>query len=245
MNQIYKLVDQIYCINLISRPDRYQSMKKFESDIGAKINFFRPERDPSGGTIGCFKSHISVIKSAYDAGYNRILVLEDDIIKTKSYDLINYNEIIQFIQKNKSWEVIQLSWFDLINSLFVPNTSPYVHLSQGGTLLTSSYIINRQGMERILKTYKNYLGIDAVDEYYKKLFGSNMWNVSPVPFDQDRTSQRNNVWITEFIDSLIVWIQLKLDAVYNMSYYKYANGWIWTYLIICIIFCLIFYYTKK
>jgi GR25 family glycosyltransferase involved in LPS biosynthesis len=245
MNQIYKLVDQIYCINLISRPDRYAHMKAFEKDSGAKINYFRPERDPSGGAIGCFKSHIAVISQAYDAGYSQVLVLEDDIIKTKSYDSINYNEIIQFIQTNNSWEIIQLSWFNVFNSLFVPNSSPYTHLSQGGTLLTSSYIINRKGMERILQTYKNYLGIEAVDEYYKKLFSSTMWNVSPVPFDQDRTSQRNNVWINEFIDSVLIWIHLKLDAVYNLSYYKYANGWIVTYLIILIVIYMIFYYRNK
>jgi len=232
MNQIYKLVDQIYCINLISRPDRYSHMKDFEKKSGIKINFYRPERDPSGGTIGCFKSHIAVISEAYNAGYNKILLFEDDIIKTKSYDSINYNEIKKFIQTNNSWEVIQLSWFDLVNSLFVPNTSSFTHLSQGGTVLASSYIINRKGMERILQTYKDYLGIEPVDEYYKKLFNSTMWNISPIPFDQDRTSQRNNVWVNEFIDSVLVWIHLKLDAVYNLSYYKYANGWILSYLII-------------
>lgn len=240
MDQIYKELDQIYCINLISRPDRYAHMKKLESDENIKINFYRPERDPSGGEIGCFKSHIAVIKAAYDAGHSKVLVLEDDIIKTKSYDSIDYNEIMQFIQTNSSWEMIQLSWFDFANTLFVPKTYPYVHLSQFGSVLASSYIINRKGMERILQTYKNYLAINPVDEYYKIIFNKTMWNVSPIPFDQDRTSQRNNKWFNEFIDSVLVWIHLNTDAVYNLSYYKYANGWVVTYFIITICIYLVF-----
>ena len=108
MNQINKELDQIYCINLISRPDRYIHMKNFELEIGTKINFYRPEYDPSGWEIGCFKSHIAIITQAYESGYNQVLVLEDDIKKTKSYNSIDYDEIIKFIQTNNSWDNIQL-----------------------------------------------------------------------------------------------------------------------------------------
>lgn len=240
MNKIYKELDQIYCINLISRPDRYDNMKKFELEEDIKINYYRPECDPSSGMIGCFKSHIAVITQAYNAGYSQVLVLEDDIIKTKSYDSINYNEIIQFIQTNKSWEIIQLSWFDLANPLFIRNSSSYKHLSQFGSVLASSYIINRKGMERILSTHKKYLGIIQIDEYYKIIFGSTMWNVSPIPFDQDRTIKNDNIWINKYIDSILIWLHLKLNIVYNLSYYKYTNGWILTYLILAIIVYLIF-----
>jgi GR25 family glycosyltransferase involved in LPS biosynthesis len=232
MNQIYKLVDQIYCINLISRPDRYANMKAFEKDSGLKINFFRPERDLSGGVFGCFKSHIYIILQAYKLGYNKVLVFEDDIIKTKSYDSINYNEIIQFINTNNSWEILQLSWFNVFNSLFVPKSSKYTNLSQGGTFLTSSYIINRKGMERILETYKNYLGIEPVDVYYKKIFNLTMWNIVPMPFDQNRYITNDNILFNKTIDKILMCINMKLNSVYNLSLFKYYNGCFIVYAII-------------
>jgi GR25 family glycosyltransferase involved in LPS biosynthesis len=245
MDQIYKELDQIYCINLISRPDRYANMKKFESEENIKLNFYRPERDPSGGMAGCFKSHIAVITQAYNAGYKQILVFEDDIIKTKGYESNDYNEIKKFIQTNNSWEIIQLSWYDIINPLFIPKSSSYKHLSQFGSVLASSYIINRKGMERILSTYKEYVGVMQIDEYYKILFNSTMWNVSPVPFDQDRSIDNDNIWVNKTYDKFLFWLHLKLNICYNLSYYKYANGWVITYLIMGIIIYLIYKFLSK
>ena len=44
MEPIYKLVDQIYCINLISRPDRYEQMKEFQTEENISINYYRPKK---------------------------------------------------------------------------------------------------------------------------------------------------------------------------------------------------------
>ena len=46
MQNIYKLVDEIYCINLITRNDRYETMNQFASSENIKITYFRPERHP-------------------------------------------------------------------------------------------------------------------------------------------------------------------------------------------------------
>lgn len=228
MEQVYKLVDQIYCINLISRPDRYASMKSFEAEENIKINFFRPQRDICGGMVGCFKSHLHVITQAYNLGYSQILVFEDDIIKTPAYSngTINFNSIAKFMKENKSWEIIQFSWFDLNNSLFFPMGAPSSspNLSQFGSVLTSSYIINRAGMKKILSTYSSYLGIKPVDIYYSEIFNKTMWNVAPIPFDQDRESPNDNLWINQMIDRILIFIHLNFNIVYNLSQFKYLNG---------------------
>jgi GR25 family glycosyltransferase involved in LPS biosynthesis len=227
MEQVYKLVDQIYCINLISRPDRYEKMKEFESEEKITINFYRPEKDICGGMIGCFKSHISVISQAYKMGYNQVLILEDDLIKTAAYSngIVDFDSIVKFIKENKSWEIIQFSWFARWNSLFLPMTrsKESKNLSQFGSILTSSYIINRSGMKRILSTYKNYLGVEPIDIYYSKIFKKTMWNVVPIPFNQDRNISNDNTWFNPTIDKILIFIHIKFNYIYNLSLFKYNN----------------------
>ena len=210
-------------------------MKKFESESEIEINYYRPKPDPLGGCIGCFKSHIAVITSAYDAGCNQVLVFEDDIKKTDSYNSLDYDEIQKFMQTDASWEMIQLSWFDIVHSLLVPHVTPWKHLSQAGTVLASSYIIHRRGMEKILRTYKDYLGKVHIDAYYQQIMQKTMWNISPIPFDQDRTSPNDNVWVSHMFDSVVIWLDSKVNGVYFLSYYKYVNACIFAYLLLAIL----------
>ena len=58
--------------------------------------------------IGCFKSHINIISQVYNTGYNQVLVLENDIVKTPSYNngIVDYDYIVKFIKENKLWDYI-------------------------------------------------------------------------------------------------------------------------------------------
>jgi GR25 family glycosyltransferase involved in LPS biosynthesis len=241
MEQIYKLVDEIYCINLISRPDRYKIMKDFEKEENIKLNFFRPERHPDGGRMGCFTSHITIIQNAYDSGKNLIFIFEDDIIKTPSYKDICYNEINNFIKNNQNWEMLQFGSFNPINSLLVPMNTKYKNISQYYSFFASSYIINRKGMKKILDTYKNYIKTEHVDVFYQIIFNKTMYNIIPIIFDQDRTLENNNIWFNKYIDKIIMYIHVKSNAVYNLSLFKYNNGFIISYLLI---FLIIYYLFK-
>jgi GR25 family glycosyltransferase involved in LPS biosynthesis len=219
MEQIYKLVDEIYCINLISRPDRYKIMKDFEKEENIKLNFFRPERHPECGRIGCFTSHITIIKSAYDSGKNLILIFEDDIIK----------------KNNQNWEMLQFGSFNPINSLLVPMNTKYKNISQYSSMLASSYIINRKGMKKILDTYKEYINTEQIDGFYQIIFNKTMYNIIPIIFDQDRTLENNNIWVHPQIDKIGMYIHVKTNIVYNLTLFKYYNGFIISYLLIILI----------
>ena len=76
-------------------------------------------------------------------------------------------------------------------------------------MYTSSYIINRKGMEKILSTWGNYLGVEPIDSYYGKIFDSTMWNVIPIPFDQDKIFETNIQLTNKFIEDIVSWIQIK------------------------------------
>ena len=73
-----KYFDKIYCINLDSRPDRWQeSLIEFEK-LGLDVERVAGYQ-MSPGIAGCSKSHLECIKLAKINGYKNVLVLEDDI----------------------------------------------------------------------------------------------------------------------------------------------------------------------
>jgi len=75
----------IFVINLEHRTDRRAAMQKQLSRIGWRAEFFSAIRPataanfPSIGARGCFLSHLSVLKSARDAGVQQLVILEDDV----------------------------------------------------------------------------------------------------------------------------------------------------------------------
>ena len=73
-----KYFDKIYCINLDSRPERWQeSLIEFEK-LGLDVERVAGYQ-MSPGIAGCSKSHLECIKLAKINGYQNVLVLEDDI----------------------------------------------------------------------------------------------------------------------------------------------------------------------
>jgi hypothetical protein len=81
--------DRIYLISLADRPERRKyAVKQLDRFFGNNLpqfevfNAIRPTEAagfPSVGARGCFLSHLEVLKQSLIAGYQRILVLEDDI----------------------------------------------------------------------------------------------------------------------------------------------------------------------
>jgi glycosyl transferase, family 25 len=81
---------QIYIINLPHRRDRRREMAGQLKKIGLcfdspGVRLFEavrpatPDGFPSIGTRGCFLSHLSILRDACEKGFERILILEDDV----------------------------------------------------------------------------------------------------------------------------------------------------------------------
>lgn len=82
--------DQLYVINLPARSDRRKEMTAELRRIG--LNFDHPRVQlfpavcpddagpfPSIGARGCFMSHLGILNDASQSGYEKILLLEDDL----------------------------------------------------------------------------------------------------------------------------------------------------------------------
>lgn len=149
-----KNIDKIFCINLIERSDRWDSIKEIENierfnaiktnstegfdlelnpaDLSSKLYF---KLHP--GALGCYLSHYSLWKKIVDENINYALILEDDVEINSVKKLLKSNLIIE------NHELINLS------KRFRYEDNRY--LFDGG----ESYILSLSGAKKLIEITKN------------------------------------------------------------------------------------------
>jgi len=88
MKTLNDYFSKIYCINMDSRPDRYElALKEFEklnidvervSGVDGKKHF-KPGLGRNAGLYGLFLTHKEILKDAISNNYDSIIILEDDV----------------------------------------------------------------------------------------------------------------------------------------------------------------------
>ena len=117
MDDFWNCIDNIYCINLIEREDRYQHAIKEFTKIGIieKVVFHRVSRHPRGGIVGNCTSIQQVFRLACNDSkyFNKpVLIFEDDVFFEENR-LENLKLLVDFLQKDcvENWDTIRLgSW---------------------------------------------------------------------------------------------------------------------------------------
>lgn len=89
MNILNEYFDNIYCINLDRRPDRWEKCEEQFNKLDLSVERFSAiDKEKIGrvscpinmGQLACLSSHYNVIKKARKENFSKILVLEDDVI---------------------------------------------------------------------------------------------------------------------------------------------------------------------
>lgn len=161
--------DSISCINLISRDDRYEWSKDlFEKyKIPAKFHRVQKHSDP---IEGCFNSHVDLISQAYDRGDKTTLIFEDDCVPDiRALTPKNLNKIIEFAEKNKTWDIIYLGCFPNINR----ERLEYLEngLVRVKAKCTHSYIVSRRMMEKMYNMRYAGCPIDCIYVHNPNTYG--------------------------------------------------------------------------
>lgn len=157
--------------------------------------------DMSKGALGCILSHLSVLQDAYDAGYNRIWVMEDDIEIIQNPHLIT--QALQKLDKlagKHGWDIL-FTDKDTKNQLgeYVPcrayaprpnfnpsNTRHFtLHANIGSNFIkigarygAYSMILQRPAIKKILKVFNYYKIFHAYDiDFHQLVANLNMFTV--------------------------------------------------------------------
>lgn len=77
----WSFLDGAYCISLKSREDRATHVAAEFHKVGLcrQVMFYRPIKHPVKGIIGSWESHRAVGNDALQRGYQRTLIMEDDV----------------------------------------------------------------------------------------------------------------------------------------------------------------------
>jgi glycosyl transferase family 25 len=176
-----KFSDRIsfYVINLDRSVDRMEQFKKdFESfpipfirvsaiegkkltipieDYDAFMFFLRMGRDASPGEIGCYFSHLKVLKMFLESDKEFALICEDDAMPTPE----GYTAVEQAIAHADTWDLLRLF------SCRHQTSFPYRLLSSNRSLCTqitclipaAAYIVNRRAAEILLRKLAPMTGL--------------------------------------------------------------------------------------
>lgn len=78
----WSFLDGVYCISLKSREDRATHVAAEFHRVGLcqQVMFYRPVKHPVKGIIGSWESHRAVGEHALQHGYDKALIMEDDVL---------------------------------------------------------------------------------------------------------------------------------------------------------------------
>src|SRR5262245_3159199 len=83
----WSFLDGVYCISLVTRPDRATEAARELHRVGLCRDalFFRSIQDPRSTKRGIWEAHRSVARDACARACKRVLILEDDVLFSRSF----------------------------------------------------------------------------------------------------------------------------------------------------------------
>ena len=105
------------------------------------------------GTIVCAMSHISVIKDAYDSGYETVWIMEDDIkILHNPLDMSALIEELD-MHTNKSWDILYTDIDQAMAGKYIPSFEriPHPSLSNDAASLRHDIFVNKDNLSDTLR----------------------------------------------------------------------------------------------
>jgi GR25 family glycosyltransferase involved in LPS biosynthesis len=208
MQLIEKYFDKIYLLNLEKDKERLENITKVFNGLGlSKVqrwNAFTPETSTDMKEdhnleppyLACLKSHLTMIQDAYNNGYEKILIIEDDIIPIKDfhskvYDFLGtvpenwdllYFSFIPLNEDRSSWSYIDEEKTKHSNDTVLYNDG-IIKAKEFWSLM--AYALNRRMMKTILDFYNNNTLIE-LDRYFvdyiQKDERFNAYGFIPQPF---------------------------------------------------------------
>lgn len=112
--------------------------------------------------VGCYLSHLRIIKEAHSAGLQHICILEDDILPEPF--LADALKAIQALRSEH--ELIRLMGLKIHPRKVIQPLGDLAHLTRPakGVCGAQGYVVNRSGMEKIIK--KGSSIAEPIDKFY-------------------------------------------------------------------------------
>ncbi len=196
--------DKAYVINLDSRPDRWLRIQEKFKDSPFQLERFSAIKD-SVGWKGCGYSHMALIEKAKNEYMPSILIMEDDCVPSKEFN-VAWPKIKKWLDTNKnSWDIFIGG--NTYYSLFVSSEDkqlntikpicfiePNIKLYVTKMLTTTYYYLNSSAYDKFLEWKNDIDKNGAVDVWPNTI---KMKIVSCIPFIATQESDYSDIGKTE------------------------------------------------
>jgi glycosyl transferase family 25 len=97
--------DEIYCINLEHRPERWKQAQREFDKVGIvdRVRRFDAIYDKENPKRGCYESHMGGIRLAHKRKLKNVLIFEDDVTFLDCYSEQKFSKSIETL-KTKEWD---------------------------------------------------------------------------------------------------------------------------------------------
>lgn len=168
--------EEIYLVNLVERPDKYETMRNRIEYMGWDVKDFRVVKHPisekfvleydidsfrmcSGNEINCAREQYTIIKSAYLRGIETVAIMEDDISFYK--DMSVWEEYFKNLPDD--WDILRINALrGRYEYYFFEDCNDFWKRQRdfSGLFGAGFYVMNRKAMKYI---------IDSMDKIYKPI----------------------------------------------------------------------------
>jgi GR25 family glycosyltransferase involved in LPS biosynthesis len=261
--------DEVVCITLEGAKARQAHIQQeLIEKHKIPVKFYVAKRSNRSGLIGCFESHIAVIRAAYEKGCKSVMVFEDDAIPTAGYDEAVLADVERFMATNP-WEFVQFGYLFLRNGKeFSPFTDLFAYLSatrvpecknlvHWNGLAAHAYALSRPAMRKVVEAGEKMLALpnDKVIHFdwllLQVLDPALGFSVVPMQFDQKWCMQtQNSVSTTGRDTDVYEWIARKLRLLcilektalsYHLSQLQYYRLPIMLMFVLFVVVCVLIY----
>lgn len=194
-------IDKIIYINLEKRPDRRDEMETELTNFSLSGERFNAIEFAEFGTVGCMKSHLSVLKLAKERNYKNVLILEDDFTFTVSKEEFE-EKLAKLFELD--FDVCMLSHHQLNY-----NKTEYDFLLKVVSAQTASgYIVNQHYYDKLIQLFEwaaplleqtRAHWIYANDQIWKSLQETDNWYCFDKRLGKQRPGYNNTGETSKFV----------------------------------------------
>jgi hypothetical protein len=144
--------DKIYCINLDSRPDRWQETECEFTAVGISAYVRIPGVAASSGRLGCARAIYNAVEKALNDACKTVLICEDDVHFPKGGEYTNRKLQSALTQLPEDWDALYLGG-TLTNQFHINPVEAYSTdlLKLRSAFTTHSIAYSRKGLQKLMQ----------------------------------------------------------------------------------------------
>ncbi|GAB2190341.1 glycosyltransferase family 25 protein [Sessilibacter sp. MAH2] len=203
------IVDEYYAVD---GRETMPAMEKGEI-LDQKLAMFNRRWPLTKTEVGCYLSHLRIIRNAYESGESHLCILEDDVIVepelaevlahiTALDDSAHFVRLMALKRRKRKWISALTDKYSLTRPL-------------RGSLGTQGYVLNRVGMGRVLK-YASVISM-PIDKFYDSffLYGLNAYTVEPHVIHERHESSSIIKTEGKVMPGIFLWMGHRLLKLYR------------------------------